>query len=67
VVGTAAAGALRHLRRLGYERITRAESFRVAGTTGPLGSGELGRARLWGSGLVARVIAAGVDLHDRTS
>jgi hypothetical protein len=57
VVGSAAAGALRRLRRLGYERITRPESFRVSGTKGPLGSGELERARLWGSGLVARVVA----------
>jgi len=57
IAGSAAAGALRRLQHLGYQRITRPESFRVTGTKGPLQHGELERARLWGSGLVARVIA----------
>jgi hypothetical protein len=57
IPGSAAAGALRRLQGLGYERVTRPESFRVLGTRGPLKPGELERARLWGSGLVARVIA----------
>jgi hypothetical protein len=55
--GSAAAGALRRLHGLGYRRVTRPESFRVTGTKGPLKPGELERARLWGSGLVARVMA----------
>jgi hypothetical protein len=55
--GSAAAGALRALQHRGYERVCRQESFRVNGTKGPLLPGELERARLWGSGLVARVLA----------
>jgi hypothetical protein len=55
--GSAAAGAARRLRRLGYQPVTRPESFRVDGTKGPLIGGELERARLWGSGLVARIVA----------
>jgi hypothetical protein len=57
--GSAAAAALRTLRGRGYRRVGHAESFRVTGTKGPLVTHELERARLWGSGLVARVVAAG--------
>jgi hypothetical protein len=55
--GSAAAGAARKLRHLGYRMVTGPESFRVTGTKGPLVDGELERARLWGSGLVARIVA----------
>jgi hypothetical protein len=55
--GSAAAGAARRLRRLGYRMVTGPESFRVTGTKGPLVGGELERARMWGSGLVARIVA----------
>jgi hypothetical protein len=55
--GSAAAGAARRLRHLGYEMVTARESFRVTATKGPLVEGELERARLWGSGLVARIVA----------
>jgi hypothetical protein len=61
--GSAAAGAARRLRHLGYEMVTGPESFRVTGTKGPLVAGELERARLWGSGLVARMVA---DTAERT-
>jgi hypothetical protein len=57
--GSAAAGAARRLRHLGYRMVTRPESFRVTGTKGPLVAGELERARMWGSGLVARIVADG--------
>jgi hypothetical protein len=55
--GSAAAGAARKLRRLGYRMVTGPESFRVTGTKGPLVGGDLERARMWGSGLVARIVA----------
>lgn len=63
--GSAAAAALRKLRGLGYRRVCRAESFRVTGTQGPLVGGELERARLWGSGLVARVVATAAERSGR--
>ncbi|MFC5238281.1 flavodoxin [Pseudonocardia zijingensis] len=46
--GSAAAGAARRLRRLGYDLVARPETFRVIGTQGPLRDGELDRARAWG-------------------
>jgi len=61
--GSAAAGAARRLRRLGYRMVTGPESFRVTGTKGPLVGGELERARMWGSALVARIVA---DAAERT-
>jgi hypothetical protein len=65
IPGSAAAGALRTLRHLGYERVCRPESFRVTGTQGPLVHGELERARLWGSGLIARVVAREAERSGR--
>jgi hypothetical protein len=53
--GSAASGAARRLRRLGYELVARPESFRVTGTTGPLLADEAERARVWGHNLLARV------------
>jgi hypothetical protein len=46
--GSAAAGAARRLRRLGYDLVACPETFRVTGTRGPLRDGELDRARAWG-------------------
>jgi hypothetical protein len=63
--GSAAAGALHRLHRLGFGRIMRPESFRVLGTRGPLRTGELERARLWGSALVARVVATAAERSAR--
>jgi hypothetical protein len=63
--GSAAAGAARKLRHLGYRMVTGPESFRVSGTTGPLVGGELERARMWGSGLVARIVAATAEQAGR--
>jgi hypothetical protein len=52
--GSAAAGAARRLRRLGYEVIARPETFRVSGTAGPLLPAEVERARVWGHDLRTR-------------
>lgn len=57
--GSAAAGAARRLRRLGYRLVVRPETFRVTGTRGPLREGELDRARAWGAS-VARAATAAV-------
>jgi hypothetical protein len=57
--GSAAAGAARRLRGLGYRMVTGPASFRVTGTPGPLVPGELERARLWAAGLVTRIVADG--------
>ena len=54
--GSAASGAARRLRRLGYELVARPESFRVTGTTGPLLADEAERARIWGHNLLARLV-----------
>jgi hypothetical protein len=56
--GSAAAGAARRLRRLGYDLIARPETFRVTGTQGPLREGELDRARAWGFGVARSATAA---------
>lgn len=56
--GSAAAGAARRLRRLGYDLVARPESFRVTGTQGPLREGELDRARAWGVDVARAATAA---------
>jgi hypothetical protein len=56
LTGPAAAGAARHLRRLGYRLVDRPTSFRVQSSTGPLLAGELELARLWGAALVTRIL-----------
>ena len=48
VPGSAAVAAVRRLRRLGFARGVRPETFRVDGMTGPLVDGELERAHGWG-------------------
>ena len=63
--GSAAAAALRRLRHLGYGRLCGPESFRVAGTTGPLLDGELARARSWGAGLVALALSRTAERSGR--
>jgi hypothetical protein len=55
VPGSAAVAAGRRLRRLGFVRTVRPETFRVDGMTGPLVDGELERARTWGLHLVEQV------------
>ena len=47
--GSAARGAQKRLKRLGYRIVIPAEIFHVEGTTGPISDGELERAREWGA------------------
>jgi hypothetical protein len=65
LTGSAARGADRQLRRLGFDVLAPAESFFVAKSYGPLVDGELERARRWGSRLGAA--AAGGGLERRAS
>jgi Flavodoxin len=58
VPGSAAHRAHRHLHRLGCRTPVGAQSFRVAGITGPLVAGEAERGRRWGVALAAAVGAA---------
>jgi hypothetical protein len=51
ITGSAARGAEKRLRELGCRISAPAESFFVAGTTGPLLDGELERAGRWGERL----------------
>ena len=59
--GSAAKGADKRLRGLGFNGMTAPESFLVDGPTGPvfdrLARGELERAREWGEGLAAQLAA----------
>jgi hypothetical protein len=49
VPGSAARGAEKRLRRLGFHVAAPSESFYVTGTTGPLLEGEVERAHRWGT------------------
>jgi hypothetical protein len=53
LVGSAARGIDRRLRRLGFRVISPSQSFYVAGTPGPLLDGEAERARRWGQELAS--------------
>jgi hypothetical protein len=55
VPGSAARGAMKHLKRLGFATAAPAHTFYVTGTPGPLLEGERDRARLWGETLAAQV------------
>jgi flavorubredoxin len=57
--GSAAKAALKRLRRFGARIVAPAHNFNVLGTTGPLGDGELARARQWGAELA--VLCDGAD------
>lgn len=46
--GSAARGAAKRLKRLGYRVLLPGELFLVEGATGPITDGEIGRARTWG-------------------
>src|ERR671925_619004 len=52
VPGSAAKGAEKRLRRLGFHIVAPAESFYVNGTEGPLVAGEAERARGWAAELL---------------
>lgn len=55
VPGSAARGAAKRLRQLGFRLIAPAESFFVTDTAGPLVAGEVERAREWGAELGAEL------------
>jgi hypothetical protein len=54
VPGSAARGAEKRLRRLGFRVVAAAESFNVTGTKGPLVPGEVERARCWAEQVAER-------------
>ena len=54
---SAVRGILLQLRRLGATLVAGPQSFRVAGTPGPLAPGELDRARQWGEQLGTAITA----------
>jgi flavodoxin len=56
VVGSAAHGIAKRLRKHGYRLAVEPESFFVSGTPGPLEEGELERAAEWGRGLADEVM-----------
>ena len=56
--GSAARGAAKRLRALGFRSIARPESFWVSGSSGPLLDGEVGRARRWGEQLASAAAPA---------
>ena len=57
LVGSAAHGMARRLRRRGYRLAVEPESFFVRGTPGPLEAGELERAAEWGKTLSSEVMS----------
>ena len=58
LVGSAAHGMARRLRRRGYRLAVEPESFFVSGTPGPLEAGELERATEWGKALANTVMSS---------
>jgi hypothetical protein len=63
--GSAAHGAEKRLRRLGFRVLVPAASFYVTGTSGPLVDGERERARHWGEVLGSTMATA--DEHRASS
>lgn len=59
--GSAAKGAAKVARQLGYRTAAPAESFYVEDVSGPLLQGELDRAWVWGEELAANAAARGVS------
>jgi Flavodoxin len=57
VPGSAARGAQKRLRRLGFRVVVAAESFYVTGTKGQLVQGEVDRAHRWAEGVAVRSAA----------
>jgi hypothetical protein len=56
LVGSAARGADKRLRGLGFRVLSPSQSFYVAGTPGPLLDGEEDRARRWGRELASEYL-----------
>jgi hypothetical protein len=55
VPGSASGAAARRLRKLGFQLALHPASFLVDGITGPIGDGELARARRWGEQLATKL------------
>ncbi len=68
VPGSAARGAEKRMRKLGFRVAARSKSFYVTGVAGPLVDGEVERAHRWGQEL-DEVCAGGIEEQDprRTS
>lgn len=58
LTGSAARVIARKLRALGYRLVVEPESFFVEGSEGPLKSGELERAMVWGRSLLSTFVPA---------
>lgn len=56
IIGSASKAAVKELKKRGFNDVHRAPSFLVGGTEGPLGTGELERARNWGRELAQGVL-----------
>jgi hypothetical protein len=54
--GSASGAAARRLRKLGFDLAVPPTSFLVDGITGPLGEGEVARARRWGEKLAKKLL-----------
>ena len=54
--GSASGAATRRLRKLGFDLAVPPTSFLVDGITGPLGEGEVARARRWGERLATKLL-----------
>jgi hypothetical protein len=59
--GSAAAKALRQLRKAGARPLGKPRTFSVLDMTGPLEAGELAAARTWGSDLAIAALAGGTS------
>jgi hypothetical protein len=64
VPGSAARGAEKRLRKLGFHVVARPESFYVTGTAGPLVDGETERARRWGEEIGKRHVGASLTSRE---
>ncbi|HEY7626262.1 MAG TPA: flavodoxin domain-containing protein [Ilumatobacteraceae bacterium] len=60
ITGSAVRAIERGLLAAGFSIFARANSFKVTGQTGPLATGELERARLWGEALGRALVQSGV-------
>lgn len=57
--GSAARGAAKRLKKLGYRLLVPAEIFLVEGGEGPITDGELDRAREWGHTVAVKALSPG--------
>jgi len=65
VTGSAARGIQHGLRAAGFAAFGDSRSFVVTGTAGPLGSGEIERARQWGEAMGRLIVGMSQSLPER--